>query len=228
MIISILGMHRSGTSCVTGMIEEQGVFLGAVNKKGKYNIKGNRENPRIVRLNEDLLRFNNAYWFSPPKEKIKYNWLYRKWQKIVLEEYKRYKFSGFKDPRTLILLDFWDDLIRPIGVFRNPVSVAESLLHRDNMPFSKGIELWKQYNKILLKRKETIGFPVISFDRKEILESQVAKALDFYGIETVRRFSFNDFALSSNDCEGWENSLDDQEAKILFLKLSEYAEKEIR
>ncbi len=28
--IAVLGMHRSGTSCLTGLLEQAGVFLGPV------------------------------------------------------------------------------------------------------------------------------------------------------------------------------------------------------
>jgi len=42
--ILILGMHRSGTSCLAGCLEEAGLYLGDVNLKAGFNKKGNREN----------------------------------------------------------------------------------------------------------------------------------------------------------------------------------------
>ena len=53
--ILILGMHRSGTSCLAGSLQQQGVYLGEVHEWNPHNLKGNRENPHIMALNEGLL-----------------------------------------------------------------------------------------------------------------------------------------------------------------------------
>ena len=39
----ILGMHRSGTSCLAGMLRDAGVFMGEVSEANAYNRKGNLE-----------------------------------------------------------------------------------------------------------------------------------------------------------------------------------------
>ena len=45
--IVILGMHRSGTSCLAGCLEELGLHLGTVITSAPHNKKGNRENPEL-------------------------------------------------------------------------------------------------------------------------------------------------------------------------------------
>jgi len=40
----ILGMHRSGTSCLAGCLQAAGLISGEVNIQAMYNAKGNREN----------------------------------------------------------------------------------------------------------------------------------------------------------------------------------------
>ena len=54
-VIGVLGMHRSGTSCLTGTLEEAGVFLGEVVVQAKFNARGNRENRRIMDLHNAVL-----------------------------------------------------------------------------------------------------------------------------------------------------------------------------
>ena len=63
--ICVLGMHRSGTSCLTGILQNFGVELGEVFTENPHNKRGNRENSRIVFLNEALLTYNDAAWNKP-------------------------------------------------------------------------------------------------------------------------------------------------------------------
>ena len=57
---------------------------------------------------------------------------------------------GWKDPRTTILLPFWQMLIPNlrfvIGV-RNPLEVARSLRKRDGMSIGAGAYLWYRYTR---------------------------------------------------------------------------------
>ena len=45
--VIVLGMHRSGTSLLTGSLEAAGLHLGEVNNAARYNPKGNKENESI-------------------------------------------------------------------------------------------------------------------------------------------------------------------------------------
>ena len=65
--ILILGMHRSGTSCLAGSLQKRGVFLGQVHEVNPHNRKGNRENQRLVDLNTKILQYNHADWDRPPQ-----------------------------------------------------------------------------------------------------------------------------------------------------------------
>jgi hypothetical protein len=60
MIISVLGMHRSGTSSLVGSLEEAGVFLGNVQRVNPNNPKGNLEHLKIMKLHDDLLAENGG------------------------------------------------------------------------------------------------------------------------------------------------------------------------
>ena len=48
-------MHRSGTSCLTGMLESSGVWIGEVARKNRrFNPKGNLENVSARKLNNEI------------------------------------------------------------------------------------------------------------------------------------------------------------------------------
>ena len=54
-VICVLGMHRSGTSCLAGSLEQQGLFLGEVNTAAPFNRRGNRERFDVMNLQGDIL-----------------------------------------------------------------------------------------------------------------------------------------------------------------------------
>ena len=60
----------------------------------------------------------------------------------------------WKDPRTVLLLPFWLRALRfdpiVVGIFRNPLEVADSLAARVRMRKSQARPLWEAYNRALL------------------------------------------------------------------------------
>src|SRR5690349_2140036 len=65
-VICVLGMHRSGTSCLAGSLEQQGLFLGDVNTSAPWNKRGNRERFDVMNLQEDVLKGSGGSWEQPP------------------------------------------------------------------------------------------------------------------------------------------------------------------
>lgn len=168
--IIILGMHRSGTSCLTGCLQQSGLHLGSVFEWNPHNLKGNRENPEVMKLNDEVLLQNGGSWDNPPQSVT--------WDAAQAAERNRIiatlsahagKYFGFKDPRTLFTLPFWEEAlprIKFIGTYRHPMSVAKSLHTRNpgEMPIEKGLELWKVYNARLISCVNAYNFPLVSFD----------------------------------------------------------------
>ena len=64
-ILCVLGMHRSGTSCLTGSLQQGGLFLGKHHTWNEYNRKGNRENQDVVNLHEAIFKANGLDWKHP-------------------------------------------------------------------------------------------------------------------------------------------------------------------
>ena len=163
----ILGMHRSGTSCLTGQVEEAGVWLGEVKRKSGHNAKGNRENPEIMALNEAVLKANGAAWNAPPSGPVIWDAAHLKTRDHILAGYPAERVWGFKDPRTLFTLDGWRDALpgaRLVGTLRHPVAVARSLQARNRMPLEDGLALWAAYNSRLETLWQAESFPILSFD----------------------------------------------------------------
>ena len=172
----VVGMHRSGTSCLAGMLQLAGFFTGLVEEWSPDNNKGSRENSAIVNLNDSLLSSAGGSWqktevlLAPSERQIQK-------RDHILQQLDSKKLPWmFKDPRTLFTLPFWLDAIpevRMIGIFRNPVSVANSLLVRNSIPINEGLRLWKAYNQRLLDIIEQKNTPLLYFshDLKGLLES---------------------------------------------------------
>jgi hypothetical protein len=150
--IIVLGMHRSGTSCLAGMLEKAGTFFGDVSRENRHNAKGNFENKRIIKLHDDLLACNQGSWDDPPP--------HVEWPERMLAErdsiiaaYHHAPLWGFKDPRTLLALAGWQAALPDavlVATFRHPLAVARSLERRNGFPPAWGLDLWTRYNRRLL------------------------------------------------------------------------------
>ena len=168
--ILILGMHRSGTSCLAGSLQQRGLFLGEVYESRPYNRKGNRENQRIMDLNDAVLAASGGAWDRPPGT--------LHWNAAAAAERDAIVATmasgaegapwGFKDPRTLLTLSFWRERLgdaRFVGTFRHPARVAASLAARDpTMSFAAALDLWLAYNRQLLALHAQAPFPLVDFD----------------------------------------------------------------
>lgn len=170
-IVIVLGMHRSGTSCLTGSLQQAGLVLGEFSEWNPHNLKGNRENSEIMLLNDSVLKANGGTWDKPPR---KVNWSpeFRKQALMILEKYAHHTVWGFKDPRTLLTLSGLTELgIAPdfIGIFRHPSSVAASLIQRSAGRFTQawGYQLWYEYNLRLYALHIKSEFPLLCFDWEE-------------------------------------------------------------
>jgi len=203
----VVGMHRSGTSCLIGNLQQAGLYLGKVAERSKYNIKGNRENKIIVQLNDSLLKYNGGSWQDPP---LNISWArnhQKKRDKIIFGlSLGNYRFWGFKDPRALFVLPFWKerlDYIQLVGSFRHPLNVAISLYYRNRIPLGNGLKIWEQYNLRFYKLLEESEFPLISFDApsEEYLFS-IRRVIKNVGLDSNRfnkKHSFYDSSFIHHD-----------------------------
>ena len=169
--ILILGMHRSGTSCLAGSLEEAGLFLGEVNSQAKFNNKGNRENKVAMQLHDQILTRKNATWSTPPA--LNPTWTQDELSSLkkLIQAFPNNIQWGLKDPRILFMLDGWIQLTTPqfVGTFRHPLEVAASLIHRAdkwNQPMSmqSALNLWRTYNERMLSCYAAQKFDILRYD----------------------------------------------------------------
>lgn len=167
----VLGMHRSGTSCLTGLLETAGLFAGTV--------RGLFEDKSIRLLNKDLLALAGGTWREPP-ERIEIGPAEAERVRETLQPFCAHAEWILKDPRFLFTLDAWTAHTpkhRLVGTFRHPLSVAHSLEKRDRMlreedrrkgepPLSvkEGVRIWCAYNRNLVRLHRQHGMPIIDFD----------------------------------------------------------------
>lgn len=136
----ILGMHRSGTSALGGMLSIMGLDFGStLLKADENNTKGYYENFFVYRVNEEILQDNGSSWddYNFNIEKIGLDKEKSYINKIVEVLEQEYQFSEnfvIKDPRICMLFPLWEKAclqknidIKVIIPYRNPIEVANSL-----------------------------------------------------------------------------------------------------
>ena len=187
-VICVLGMHRSGTSCLAGSLQQQGLFLGEHNTRAPWNLRGNRENLDIMKLQEDILERSGGSWDEPPPT-IEWKPEHFETARGLLAAHADHPVWGFKDPRTLMTFDGWKRLVsdlQPIGIFRHPLRVAQSLETRNQLGIEKSLELWRTYNERLVELCRLQPFPVVCFDEEAgVLERKLLQAGEMIGLDST-------------------------------------------
>lgn len=158
-VITVLGMQRSGTSALTGVLAHLGAAAPATPiPGGAENPKGFFESLPMARLNDRLLEEAGRRWddWVP----MPADWtdhpdvaqLHSRAVALLDMEFGAAPLMAFKDPRLCRLFPFWADVFEGLGIaisvvlpLRHPREVAESLLKRNGFPLAKGFLLWLSY-----------------------------------------------------------------------------------
>ena len=158
-IIVVLGMHRSGTSLTARALQVLGVDLGRhlILLINDDNNKGFWEDIDINDFDNALLEKMGSAWdhlaLLDENEQTHKLFAQRKTAASMLKnKIKSAVIIRFKDPRAAILLPFWKTVFQKLGLddsyviaVRNPISVANSLLNRIDMPLEADIRLWAKH-----------------------------------------------------------------------------------
>lgn len=163
MIICVLGMHRSGTSLVAGMLSGLGVYLGAEERllgPGPDNPKGFWEHKQLLEINDAILCRLGGSWHEPPASPLdlrsdpKLHDLRQRAEALIAEEFVDQEAWAWKDPRMCLTVSFWQPLLpamQYVVCLREPRDVAASLMRRDRFPPEKSLRLWLTYLQSALK-----------------------------------------------------------------------------
>jgi hypothetical protein len=187
--ITILGMHRSGTSMLIGTLKEAGVFLGNVyGDPIEHNKKGLHEPKAVLFMHEDLFKANGGAWNNPPP-RVEWKDLHLAVRDLFIESRLGQALWAFKDPRTLFALDGWRSAmphLELVGIFRHPLEVAASIQRRNGFPLEQALDLWRRYNERLLQIHRNSPFPIIEFHRSpEELRAKLSALLEVLHLPRV-------------------------------------------
>lgn len=159
LALIVLGMHRSGTSALAGVLAKMGADLPQdLMPADEFNPDGYFESQLAYRLNDALLgsagsswddwHAVNTDWYGSPR---KGEYVLRA-QEMLEQEFGTSSFFVLKDPRICRLVPFWNEVMAEAGIepsfvctHRNPVEVAASLARRNGLTESQGLLLWLRH-----------------------------------------------------------------------------------
>ncbi len=181
-----MGMHRSGTSLLGGVLQRLGLSLpGEVIAADQHNPAGYFEWDQIVAIQERLLIDLERWWPSAQGcSPLPSDWLVHPATRAAREQIRALLASeqvlqrvpwGLKDPRTSRLLPLWLDLADALGLelrlmlaCRDPAEVVTSLVHRDGlitgMDHNRAQQLWWIHNRDVLQVAAAARLPVTVVD----------------------------------------------------------------
>jgi len=157
--IMIMGMHRSGTSCMAGVLYHAGLYFGNnFLPPSSKNPKGYFENQDFWRLHHSILRSVGHPWddITPMPQG---------WEKRLIVRYKKFRLKrlikkhfgekeifGIKDPTINLLLPAYLDVLNGLNIEpcfiimkRDKNAVAGSLSKAEGLNEDKSLMLRKLY-----------------------------------------------------------------------------------
>lgn len=213
--IFIIGIHRSGSSMLAGIIKLLGAYFGLetdLRKPGNKNPKGFFENMKVLKPTSKLMSSFNRDYYSLEIE----NHLFRgpitdKYKddiKTLLDEYffiPGVELVCIKDLKISRLLPLWLEILEEGGIkpifmviFRNPNSVATSYKKSKLDKFLNRIwyimNLWFNYYRDILNNVPGHDVMFVHYDGLlEDVHGTVKKIANFINLED----KYNDVAIIS-------------------------------
>lgn len=184
MQLVILGMHRSGTSGVTRLLNLAGAWFGP----DGIATEANEENPRgfwerrdVREVCDGLLHGGGFDWWKLSgfdadalPDDVRLRWLDR-WQEIVDGELDLHRPWVVKEPRLCVLFP----VLRPalaapvcIHVTREPLEVAQSVHRRNGFSVQGALALWELYTRRAFEA--SAGLPRVLVRYEDLMADPVA------------------------------------------------------
>lgn len=232
MSVVVLGMHRSGTSLLVGLLEKYGYSLGSVSKKtSPLKPTGTRENFELRTINNQILKFNNASWDQPNKI-LKTNDQIEQKMKLFSMTLHNKKWA-LKDPRMLLTYNLWKKVLPEhhiVATIRHPFQVAQSLEIKNQTRKTKALEIWFFYNQQLMKIWNQYKFPILNFDESPSDYFQSLKKLQNYLKINVKKEIFDFFYTERKTTipNQVESLVDFKEIENLYISLLEISKRTLK
>ena len=165
--IVVLGMHRSGTSCLAGMLAAAGLASAGDAVRNWDNARGHHEMLDAVRLNEAVLAHGGGHWLAAPAA-VTWTDAHAAERDRLLRASIDGRRALIKDPRTLLALPFWRAspvAFHAIAIVRHPLAVARSLESWRGMPLGDGVALWLAHVRALAADRAAHKYTVVDFEQ---------------------------------------------------------------
>lgn len=198
--VFVFGMHRSGTSAATRLINLLGVPTCVAHDlfpPSKDNPRGNWESASLTAFNDRLLGALGCDWTCPVSLTAGWEndpwlgWLYEEAADLFPQVLPSDQWV-WKDPRNCVVFPFWRQSLamQPVVVLvhRNPLEIAWSLEARGHFEKLHSLALWERY--LRLGVVAISGLPTLVTDYKAVLEDPIgwceraARFLTSLGITT--------------------------------------------
>lgn len=167
--VIVLGMHRSGTSSLAGMLDGLGCRGPATPMQAnERNAAGYFESMPVFRLNDEILTALGSRWddWHPLRPDVHLSprlaEFHDKARAVLQSEYGNGSLIYLKDPRIGMLLPFWRGVLEEAGyrcvhlhTHRSPSEIAASLQRRDEI--DPGLSLLAWLSQVLQAERHSRG-----------------------------------------------------------------------
>ncbi len=182
--ILVAGMHRSGTSATTRVVNLLGADIASdlVHAIPGDNDRGFWESHATYRLHDRLFAAFNSAWHDPYP--LPEGWqetdAAREAKRAICEhiekEFADSRMFVVKDPRVSRVLPLWLDALEELAIapiivipFRNPLEVASSLEQRDGLPLANALLVYIQAH--LEAERASRGHPRMFYEYEELISN---------------------------------------------------------
>lgn len=194
--VIIVGMHRSGTTMITKMLENLGLFVGVekeINNEALFFWKINNwifdlhtataEKPYNLRYKnpacEKVIIESLAHFVASNKRKQYLGKHTSTYKSITTVDFP----YGWKDPKNTYTIDFWKHIFphpKVIHIYRNPIDSVSSYIERDLVLKNKFEWNWKKNLKrdLLISKNFHQNFRLTSIEEGyNLWEEYVSRAM---------------------------------------------------
>lgn len=142
MNVTVLGIHRGGTSAVAGVLHHLGVHMGDdLLPPSPHNPRGYFEDRDFVTLHDVII----GDWKNPQVNFEPHRELYTM---LIREREARLSLWGVKDPRMCFVFPYFAEIahdVHVISVSRDPDDCAESLFARGDHTLEEATKISSSY-----------------------------------------------------------------------------------
>ena len=177
----IFGMHRSGTSALTRILNLRGASLPEdLLPANAFNVSGYWEPAAIVTLHDQLLEEAGSRWDDPTgflqpwfeAESETGRGSVERIAEVVAAEFGESPLIVIKDPRACRMVPAWKAALARLGIeplvvltVRHPFEVAASLHRRDGMPQAQALLLWLQHQLVAEAETRSLARVIVTYDQ---------------------------------------------------------------